>query len=367
MQSTPKEKSKSDETKANTSNDNGLAQNLPKNTDLVMGIERCTQNDISNSSANSSLSSPSISISNENRKRNAHDILMKSSTNSTRRRIFSRHNSINSITKSTSSITNKSDDFSITSSSDQTQSTVSETVNSTALKKHFNETGASNKKFKRYGVPHPDFAEKYNMIRRPNSLSKVWNYFHVFKSCEPGKCPDNLVGTHGCWAVCNDCGKILTYHSVSKDGIETSTTSSVNVHLKSCHKISKLDIERGVGSSNTNLIDGTITTCFDKFKGNKWKSAEEKDAAIKKLTTYWICEELLPFRVVESESFRRMIHVHNSKARYLTNKSIKEEMIDIEKEIRTYLVQHLKKLGACVSLTIDHWTSCSKQNFTGMC
>ena len=155
------------------------------------------------------------------------------------------------------------------------------------------ETKAS--RFKNYCVPYPDMDPKYKLVTRPNSISKVWNYFHVFQSCEPGKCPPEFVGTHGCWAVCNDCGKVLTYHSVSKDGIETSTTSSVNMHLKLIHKITKKDIEMGIGSSESRLVDGSITSCFDRSTDNKWISTEHKNATIKQLTTEWICEELLPF------------------------------------------------------------------------
>ena len=60
-----------------------------------------------------------------------------------------------------------------------------------------------------------------------------------------------------------------------------------------------------------------------------------------------------------------MIHAHNSKAKVLTRVHLREATMDLEKEIRQYLVNYLKRTNAYVALTIDHWTSIGKQNFTG--
>lgn len=74
--------------------------------------------------------------------------------------------------------------------------------------------------------------------------------------------------------------------------------------------------------------------------------------------------DLLPLSTVESDHYRQHIRAHDSKAKGVTTKKVKERMRQFEANIREAML--LSMQGNWISLTIDHWTSVAKQSYSGM-
>ena len=325
-------------------------------------------NEVSSLSQSTIRSPPSI-VSTLPSKRNATDMMMAASASlsSTKRTLFS----TNSLDDTSTALSADKDDLDAQESNvvSTTECGNNDVTATNDLMETFEKTGESSKRFNNYDKPHPKTAEKYKLVKRQNSISKVWRYFHVFESNLPGECPKRIENFSGIFACCNDCGAIISNKNNNprkgSNRIASSSTSGLNRHLGTHHQLTRFDIERGVGSGEESMLNGTLLSCFNKSKEPKYTSQEHKNAVIKQYTAEWIAKELLPFTIVESPSYRKLIEAHNSRARILTAEAMKHEMMHMERVIREYLVEHLKKCNAWVSITIDHWTSNQKQNYTG--
>ena len=73
---------------------------------------------------------------------------------------------------------------------------------------------------------------------------------------------------------------------------------------------------------------------------------------------------MLPFSTVEKPAFRQMMTGKNPNYKPISSERIVDRLRTITKEIQLYLVKQLK--GIPIALTIDHWTSRAKQNYSGM-
>ena len=61
-----------------------------------------------------------------------------------------------------------------------------------------------------------------------------------------------------------------------------------------------------------------------------------------------------------------MIQCHNHEFEPIGRKLILQHLMTIEKEIRDYCLYLIKKENPWISITVDHWTSISSKNYTGM-
>ena len=221
-------------------------------------------------------------------------------------------------------------------------------------------------RFCNFDEPHPDTSLNYSLVKRSGTNSNVWNYFHIFKSTLEGHCPPKVYKNRDqSFAVCNDCGTIIKYSSNSNGN--SSTTGGLNRHLFNIHKLTKKDISNNVGSekSSNQLRDSNINEAFDKANGIRFVSSAHKREILLRLTAEWVAIDVQPLSVVESPSFRKLLQVHNPEARPMTNHLLKTSLKQLEIDMRQFMISYIKKQNTWVSLTLDHWTSISKHNYTG--
>lgn len=356
------------------------ATSCPTNesSSLIYSV-KCNKVSGSSSPTLSELSSPtrhaSNSLRNNSIENNANDILMDNARK-TSRNLF-QSSSIDkeastSITgtqsSNTPSLTGKdsSTQLSTSNASSEDPSYEEQQAHTNNLMEKFKETDTSDSKFKNFGKPYNgefEDGKRYKLVQRANATAKVWNYYHVFECYDVGKCPPKYVVSHHRWAVCNDCGTVISYSSSGKRS--TTTTSGVIRHLENKHHLTPNDIKNCVGSGETKLVDSDIISSFNRSGDNKYTSPSHKNMVLKRLTAEWLARDLLPFSTVQSPSFRKLIKTHNSRANILTSQVMKNEMRDMETMVRNFIVQKISLDKSWVAITLDHWTSINKQNYTG--
>ena len=303
-------------------------------------------------------------------KRNLNQVLMGSSSSKcSTRKLFTSDDDALSTLRSTSLSSTKSSSGVPTLSNKSSQEDPSyeeQQQHTNDLMETFKDTGVTNERFQNFDKPNPEVSAKYKLVKRRNATAKVWNYFHVFESYEDeSKCPAKYLNKHNCYAVCNDCGEIISYCSSGKKRT-TTTTSGVIRHLLNKHHLSNTDISNSVGSNFVDLVDNSLVSAFNRSNDPKYTSPAHKNEVLKRLTAEWLAKDLLPFSTVQSPSFRKLIKTHNSRSTMFTNITMKNKMREIENEIRQYIVSKIKKDDSWISITLDHWTSINKQNYTGL-
>ena len=152
-------------------------------------------------------------------------------------------------------------------------------------------------------------------------------------------------------------------------GKKTVATGGLQRHLEVCHNLSKEDIVNTFGSEDScktpTLVNSQINNIFQNSDRPRYKNKADKQRHILRNTSEWVARDLVPLSLVESAAFRKMIYTHNPDAKEFTNKNVKYELIVIEKEIRDYIVKLITINKSWISLTLDHWTSISKQKYIG--
>lgn len=83
-----------------------------------------------------------------------------------------------------------------------------------------------------------------------------------------------------------------------------------------------------------------------------------------KKTCDWVVSTIQPFSAVENEAYRDMIRSYDVEAKPFSRKSVQECLIAKEATVRKAVIDAVN--GSTVALTVDHWTSNAKHNYTGM-
>lgn len=256
----------------------------------------------------------------------------------------------------------------LSQNSETSSETMQEQGSDKTLHSVYSSSSKKSKRFSNFDKPHPETSENYSLVKKVGTNSNVWNYFHIFKSTSEGHCPPKVhANSDQCFAVCNDCGKIIKFSSNVKGN--SSTTGGLNRHLFNIHKLTRNDVTNNIGSERPSdqLVDSNIHDAFNKSNGMRFLSSAHKREIFLRLTAEWVALDLQPLSVVESPSFRKLLHAHNPEARPMTNHLLKTTLKQLEIDMRQFMIAHIKKQNAWVTLTLDHWTSISKHNYTGKC
>ena len=199
------------------------------------------------------------------------------------------------------------------------------------------------------------------MVQFVSSRSKkslAWNYFHVYKSNSISFLPTTCDPENGEYANCNVCGKNIVFRKKTNTGIWKTTSSGLINHL-TLHKII-------VNNSTSGTKRQTVTELFNNSKKPKYTCRKEKDDNVVQKTLEWICMDLIPISSVESSYFREMMCTSNPDYKPIGRKNIIKSLYQLEETIRDYVFKLIQTTNPWFSVTVDHWTSCSNQNYTGM-
>ena len=210
--------------------------------------------------------------------------------------------------------------------------------------------------------PHPNASLLWTLNRKPKASSHCWNYFHLvtdfcgntplgdkFSNFDP-----NDKGSPW-WASCNICGQLVSAKSFKGSW----SNGSLLGHLKS----------HGVDTpkEKKRLQDGSIKAMFKKQTGRgvpSFKSSQEKSDFQLFQTCKWIAKKDIPLNMVNDKSFRAMISAYDPSAPKITDKVVKTQIKEMDSLIRSTAVAGMKH--SHVSLTLDHWTSLSHQNYVAI-
>ena len=80
--------------------------------------------------------------------------------------------------------------------------------------------------------------------------------------------------------------------------------------------------------------------------------------------TRWIVKDCLPLTTVNSPNFRAFCDTVNGNFPKMSYKNLVQRICLLEKTVRDQMVKQTE--GQSIALTIDHWSSIAKQNYTGM-
>jgi hypothetical protein len=78
----------------------------------------------------------------------------------------------------------------------------------------------------------------------------------------------------------------------------------------------------------------------------------------------WVVDTIQPFSAVDEDSFVRMIQAFDKAAQLPDSKKVREMIMNLEDRLRSDMMSSVE--GLVVSITMDHWTSISADNYTGM-
>lgn len=121
------------------------------------------------------------------------------------------------------------------------------------------------------------------------------------------------------------------------------------------------------GTPNENRGDSSqppIAQAFGAIQGPRFRNKKDRRTFRLKRTCDWVVDTLQPFSAVEEASYRNMILSYDIGAQPFSEKSVRECLIAKESEVRKAVIGAAN--SATVALTVDHWTSRAKHNYTGM-
>ena len=219
----------------------------------------------------------------------------------------------------------------------------------------------TNKSSSYVNKPHPETSTRFSLVpftTNRNYKSLAWNYFHVYKANSSSCLPINCNPENGEYANCNICGKNINFRKKNDSGVVKTTTSGLINHL-SIHKIV-------INSKSSNNKRQTIQDMFNSSKKPKYVNRKEKDDMVVQKTLEWICMDLQPISCVESPYFRNMMITSNPDYKPIGRKNIVKSLYQLEDSIRDHVLNLINTTNPWFSVTVDHWTSCSNQNYTGM-
>jgi hypothetical protein len=159
-----------------------------------------------------------------------------------------------------------------------------------------------------------------------------------------------------------------------KDG----STSNLWRHLRNKHHISRAMVEVGrvkVVVKNNNHCEfsvmpessqSTIMQSFNKVK--KYLFDNPKQKKLDNNIAAFIIEELQPFSIIQSQSFKRIIEGLDTQANILSNDRLKEILINSEDKILQNLREYALDSAeiSYISFTTDMWTSSNGDPYIGL-
>ena len=217
----------------------------------------------------------------------------------------------------------------------------------------------SKDEYKRFeNQPHLETSKNFEIIPYKSNRTKkseCWTYFHLYKHDDKSKLPITCDPSKGVFANCNICGANI---NVRKQISKRSSTSGMINHLLT----HKLVINQDTLRSKRNLLPAI----FGKSKMPRYTNQKEKDSLIVHKTVEWICMDLQPISCVESSYFRDMMTINNPGYKPISNKTVIKTLFTLDDQIRSRVLQIMTELNPWISVTVDHWTSVSNHNYTGM-
>ena len=152
--------------------------------------------------------------------------------------------------------------------------------------------------------------------RASTKPSIVWKYYHeLSKFIDPAMGPvaqprkyqgyGHPTQLHR-WCVCNICGDILKF-----SGNKGRSNGSIQGHLKDKHNIDVVNKKR---NNNGNIKDMFGASQYPREKSRLEKIAEQDDKIVS-----WVTNKNVSLNMVESQSFREMIHSFDNAAKPMTS------------------------------------------------
>ena len=225
--------------------------------------------------------------------------------------------------------------------------------------------------------PNAEKAKLFELSKKSNAKSNVWLFFHCVKHLKPGVdinndgVPSNY-NPKNSFVCCNQCGGFL---NVGKGKSSVASSSTLRKHLEHgvhkgvgmeklvnqwrshCTKIRNLDLDSvSATSSKRAKTQQSLGSFFQRPAVPNTLKMEHQQLSVVR----FVVEQMLPFSVVESESFRNMMAAHNPHTRIMSNKRAKQLINLLSSHTRGTLTNEMKQ--ETVNFTTDHWTSHANQN-----
>jgi hypothetical protein len=203
-------------------------------------------------------------------------------------------------------------------------------------------------------TPHEETSAKFRLVKKRHEShntqrSPYWEVFHVYTAETPSKAK---------CANCNYCGVDISYKS---------GTGGLKRHLKGNHQdVFRLLLPKEEGNMKKRAAASqNIQDAFKKLKGPAFKSSGERKDYQAEAVAKWIAADLQSMNVVESPRFRQMLQAFSDKeVPVFTHHTMLEKLMTLEEQIRK--VASIALEGQWLAITVDHWTSRTKDNYTGM-
>lgn len=225
--------------------------------------------------------------------------------------------------------------------------------------------------------PNSMASNVFELVKRTGSniTNPVWKFFHIVKGVKVNVKDSDLPAKYSrfsntqTFACCNSCGDIFVVAETGKYAKgrthwrNTSMLSHLtsNKHSTTAESLNEL-IENHTEGNKKRKAQSTLHDFATSGKRNVPLKFKQQNQQL--MTVKCIVDNNLPFKLVESKSFRNMIEAHNPHAKVMSNKKVKEIVINLENAMRNAAIEKMKGLSVC--LTLDHWTSKAHQNYTGM-
>ena len=210
-----------------------------------------------------------------------------------------------------------------------------------------------------YKKPHRPTLEKHKLIKKSNTKSHIWSYFHIY---DPSDSNSSSLQMHAC---CNICGDNIVYKTKKKnENGYTYSTGGLLGHCKTMHNINgrTMSKERSKALSDS----ASIIDSFKKIDAPKFVNREQKREYCHQLTCQWIAADNIPLSVVESDHYRAMMKAHDPGFQISSAKNVGSSIRKTASQMRKKLSENMLKEACWYAVTFDHWTSCAGQNYTGM-
>lgn len=202
-------------------------------------------------------------------------------------------------------------------------------------------------------IKHSGKADKYTLKQKAKATAEVWKFYHVFDLTEH---PDKIEV-----ACCNLCGSEIQFKGGSTGGLGKHLLASIKSHIKFSQLIKLVDKKSG-----TTLLSMATTSKQTTIKTVPMPTREDKADLRLYTIAMLIASKNLCLTLVDDDIFKKLIGIGDPA--YMRSpinyRGVVRELKRIEDEMRVYLMEETR--GQSVSLTIDHWTSLSMQNFTGI-
>ena len=192
--------------------------------------------------------------------------------------------------------------------------------------------------------------------------AEIWNYF-------------TIDGKEKSLGVCNACNMRIRRGKTPADYSTTPLITHLRnkhpieykVYLEEKKKCASSSLERPSTAASTssstapnNLMQMTLPENWDLLK--KWQLNDEKANVIHQRIGEFLCTEHLPFSIVESPSFRKLISSLEPRYPHVSRKFIRDRVIpEISARVKAAIQSQLVE-ASWVSFTSDIWTASSNND-----